>query len=157
MRGASVEEAALDLAIAKAETISRRHPGAYVIGADQILECDGEWLDKPTDKAAAAAHLDCLRGRRHLLVCGLAVACDGAALWRHSETASLTMRRFSQSFLESYLEETGPEILASVGAYRLENRGAQLFERIDGDYFTILGLPLLPLLSFLREHGVLRV
>lgn len=154
--GAGVETVALSLAQAKAADVAKRHPDAYVIGADQILECGGRWFDKPEDPAGARKTLTALSGREHRLVNGVSVNLNGDEVWRHLETASLTMRPVSGSFIENYVAEESPDILASVGAYRLEQRGAQLFERIEGDYFTILGLPLLPLLEFLRVSGVLK-
>jgi septum formation protein len=143
------------LAAAKAKYVSTLHPGAYVIGADQILDLDGVWFDKPTGRNGAGDHLNRLRGRTHTLVDGLAVIRDGEILWRRHDTARLTMRNFSDEFLADYLDRSGPDILESVGAYRLEGRGTQLFSAIDGDYFTILGLPLLPLLDYLREVGLI--
>lgn len=143
------------LARAKAQAVSVRHAGGVVIGADQILDCGGVWFDKPADIEAARAHLRNLRGRSHRLVCAVAVLRDGAECWHHVESARLTMRDFSDRFLENYLRGGGAEILESVGAYRLEGSGAQLFSVVDGDYFTVLGLPLLPLLAFLREDGIL--
>lgn len=154
--GAEVETIALSLAQAKAADVAGRHPDAYVIGADQILECRGQWFDKPKDLATARKTLTALSGREHRLVNGVSVNLNGDEIWQHLETASLTMRPISDSFIENYVAEESPEILTSVGAYRLEQRGAQLFERIEGDYFTILGLPLLPLLEFLRVSGVLK-
>jgi septum formation protein len=151
--GASTEDAALALAGLKAQKIARRRPGALVIGADQILEHGGDWLDKPVDRPAARAALGALRGQAHELVSGVVVARDGIVLWRHAERASLTMRDFSDDFLDAYLDRVGDAALASVGGYQIEGPGLQLFARIDGDYFTILGLPLLPLLDFLRGHG----
>lgn len=150
-----VETAAQTLAQAKAAAVAARHPGAYVIGADQILEFDGRWFDKPQDKEQAAATLKTLRGRTHRLVSAIVVCQDEEPKWKYVETANLTMRDFSDTFLERYITESGPEILESVGAYRLEGTGAQLFVRIEGDYFTILGLPLLALLEFLRHAGTL--
>ncbi len=154
--GAGVETVALSLAQAKAADVAGRHPDTYVIGADQILECRGQWFDKPKDPAAARKTLTALNGREHRLVNGVSVNLNGDEIWQHLETASLTMRPLSDSFIENYIAEESPDILTSVGAYRLEQRGAQLFERIEGDYFTILGLPLLPLLEFLRVSGVLK-
>lgn len=151
--GADVEAAAAALAEAKAREVSARHPGAIVIGADQILECDGQWFDKPADRDAAVATLRTLRGRTHRLISAAAAERDGEILWRHVETARLTMREFTEPFLRRYVDAAGDDILDSVGAYRLEGTGAQLFQRVEGDYFTILGLPLLPLLQFLREAG----
>jgi septum formation protein len=149
-------ECAVALAEAKAARVSRRHAGALVIGADQILVCDGIWYDKPSDRAAARDQLAALRGKRHELVSALCVLRDGERLWHVVERPALTMRRFSDSFLEEYLDAAGDAVLASVGAYQVEGRGVQLFERIEGDFFAILGLPLLPLLAFLRGHGVVR-
>lgn len=144
------------LAELKAVRVSARHPGAIVIGADQMLDCDGAWFDKPADAAAARAQLRALRGKTHRLTSAVVAVRDGRRLWHHSEAARLTMRTFSDSFLDTYMEKAGPAILASVGAYQLEGLGAQLFMLTEGDYFTILGLPLLALLDFLRENGELR-
>ncbi len=151
---AEVETVAAALADAKAGEVSSRYPNAFVIGADQILECEGRWFDKPPDPAAAGATLRVLRGRRHRLVSAVSVFRENECAWRHLETPSLTMRDFSDSFLACYIEDAGAEILESVGGYRLEGTGAQLFTSIEGNYFTILGLPLLALLDFLRKVGV---
>lgn len=156
-RNEPVESAALALSQAKALHVSKRRPGAFVIGADQMLVCGGRWFDKPKDKNEARDHLLAMRGRSHELISGVCVARDGGVLWNHVETTVMTMIPFGDGFLKSYLEEAGPEVLESVGAYRLEGAGARLFARIEGDYFTILGLPLLPLLAFLREAGVIAV
>lgn len=145
--------AALRLAEAKAEAVSERRPGLLVIGADQLLECDGVWFDKPASIDAARSHLRALRGRTHCLYTAVAVAVDGRTLWNHLAVPTLTMRSFSDAFLETYLDAGGSALLSSVGAYRLEAGGVQLFTEIDGDYFSILGLPLLPLLAFLRAAG----
>lgn len=142
------------LAELKARRVSRRHPGALVIGADQMLDCDGRWYDKPTDREQAMAHLRALRDRTHELVTSVCVVRDQTPLWHHTDRARLTMRPFSDTFVTDYLDKIGDRACDSVGAYQLEGLGAQLFGRIEGDYFTILGLPLLPLLVFLREHGV---
>jgi septum formation protein len=155
MQGVAVEEVALALADSKACAVAARRPGALVIGADQILECEGRWFDKPADAAEAARHLRTLRGRTHRLISAAVVVRDGARLWRHVAEARLTMRPFSDQFLDGYLAHGGPAVLESVGVYRLEGLGAQLFEAIDGDYFTILGLPLLALLDFLRRERIL--
>jgi len=152
--GASAARVAEALAELKALKVSRRHPGALVIGCDQMLECDRLWFDKPDSIAAARAQLLALSGRDHRLLSSIAVLRDGTRLWHHSESATLTMRRLSDGFLDAYLAAVGDAALASVGAYQLEGPGAQLFARISGDYFAILGLPLLPLLDFLRNHGV---
>jgi septum formation protein len=152
---ADAASCAVALAEAKARRVSRRHPGALIVGADQILVCAGAWFDKPADRAAARAHLVALRGRRHELVSAVCVVRDGERLWHFVDRPSLTMRPFGDAFLDRYLEQCGADILASVGAYRLEGLGIQLFSRIDGDFFAILGLPLLPLLHFLRGAGAL--
>ena len=153
--GTEIERAALALAHAKAAAVAERHSGAYVIGADQILEFDGRWFDKPRDNEQAAATLKTLRGRTHRLISAVSVHQDEGSLWEYVEAADLTMRDFSDAFLDRYITESSPEILESVGAYRLEGTGAQLFDRVEGNYFTILGLPLLALLGFLRHAGVL--
>lgn len=153
--GEEAEAVAVTLAALKAERISSRHPDALVIGADQLLVCEGRWFDKPADMAQARAHLQALRGRRHGLTTAAVVAQAGSTIWHHSEVARLKMRRFSDMFLDRYLEQIGEAACETVGGYRLEALGVQLFEVIEGNHFTILGLPLLPLLGFLREHRVL--
>ena len=152
--GADAGRTAEALAEIKALRVSHRHAGALVIGADQMLDCQGQWFDKPRDRAQAREQLLTLRGQTHRLVTAAAVLRDGQRLWHHVETAEMTMRPFSEAFLDRYLDRAGETVLSSVGAYQLEGLGAQLFSKIDGDHFTILGLPLLPLLDFLREHGV---
>ena len=154
--GASGLRVAEILSVEKARVISTKHSGKLVIGADQMLECDGVWYDKPIDMAGARETLQTLRGQTHQLVASVCVVRDGSVLWSHNEIARMTMRDFDDEFLTWYLDAAGPTVLQSVGAYRLEDIGAQLFERIDGDYFTILGLPLLPLLVCLRKEGALR-
>jgi septum formation protein len=151
--GLSVRDQADALAEVKALSVSRRS-NAFVIGADQMLECEGVAYDKPDGRAGAARHLQALRGKMHRLVSAAVLAKDGAVIWRHIETPQLRMRAFDDSFIETYLDRAGPAVTASVGAYQLEGLGAHLFERIDGDYFSILGLPLLPLLAILRPHGL---
>jgi septum formation protein len=153
--GIPPDDAALMLADAKAERVAAQAPDALVIGADQLLVCDGAWFDKPTDMTAARAHLQRLRGRRHELVTALVCHRAGQRIWQHVAKPRLTMRDFSDAFLEAYLAAEGEALLSSVGAYRLEGHGAQLFDRIEGDQPAILGMPLLPLLGFLRQHGVL--
>jgi septum formation protein len=153
--GAPADHVALTLAELKALRVSRSHPDAMVVGADQTLVCNGVLFDKPPDRAHARGQLQALRGRTHELVSTAVVARAGVALWREAQRARLTMRPFSDGFLDDYLEQIGEDSLESVGAYRIEGRGAQLFARVEGDLFTILGLPLLPLLEFLRGHGVL--
>jgi septum formation protein len=144
------------LADRKALAVSARRMGAVVVGGDSTLCCDGRLFDKPADIDAACAQLRALRGRVHELHSAVSVARDGIVAWRHVAAARLTMRPFSDDFMARYVEAGRGWLTSSVGAYRLEGTGAQLFQRIDGDYFTILGLPLLPLLAWLRDAGVLR-
>ena len=155
--GAPPERVAETLAELKMRRGSVPGDRSFVIGCDQMLACDGEWFDKPEDMAAARMQLRRLRGKTHQLHAAICVGRDGGVIWHHMETARLTMRDFSDDFLEAYLVQAGDGILASVGAYRLEDIGVQLFSRIQGDYFTILGLPLLPLLDFLRNNSVVRI
>jgi len=143
------------LAEMKAVRISAAHPEALVLGADQILAFGDHVISKSADLAAARKLLGALRGREHRLIGAAVLAKAGAPLWRHVETARLWMRDFSDGFLDAYLAREGEAALAGVGCYRLEGPGAQLFSRIEGDYFSILGLPLLPLLAALRAHGVI--
>ena len=143
------------LADAKALAVSARHPGRLVLGADQTLGLGGRVFAKPADLAAARAQLRALRGRTHTLHSAIALACDGTVVFAHCAAAALTMRNFSDGFLEAYFETVGPAVTASVGCYQVEAAGIQLFERIEGDHFTILGLPLLPLLAYLRGAGYL--
>ncbi len=142
------------LAELKARRISTRHPDALVVGADSTLACVGRMFDKPLSLAAARTQLLALRGQTHELFSSVVVARGGQRIWHWGERARLTMRPFTESFLDAYLAQAGETVLTSVGAYRLESIGAHLFSRVDGDYFTILGLPLLPLLSFLANHGI---
>lgn len=153
--GADAAAAAAALAELKAVQVSGRHGGALVIGGDQILDCDGVWFDKPPDLGRARADLMALRGHTHHQHSAVCLARDGSALWRHGEHAELVMRAFSEDFLDAHLAACGDDVLASAGAYQLEGPGAQLFSAVSGDYFTILGLPLLALLGALREHGVI--
>jgi nucleoside triphosphate pyrophosphatase len=154
--GSSAEDTALALAEAKAMEVALRHPEALVIGADQLLVSGSAWLDKPMSRQGARATLQALRGQTHLLVSGVAVARHRLIEWRHVDVARLTMRAYSDSFIDWYLDHAEPSALHVVGACRLEGVGAQALERVDGDYFTVLGLPLLPLLRFLRGVDVLR-
>jgi septum formation protein len=146
---------AAKLAELKALRVSSAQPDALVLGADQVLVCGGKLLSKAETRAEAAAQLQFLRGKPHTLISALALARDGAVIWRLSDEARLTMRDFSDAFLDAYLNAEGEAMLGSVGCYRLEGLGAQLFESVQGDYFSILGLPLIPLLAILREHGVI--
>jgi septum formation protein len=154
--GASADDLAIALAELKARQVGRRHSAALVVGSDQVLVCEDRWFDKPTDRAAARAQLLALRGKTHSLISAVLVLRDGERLWHHVGRARLAMRPFSEAFLDDYLDAAGDAVLGSVGGYQLEGLGAQLFSRVDGDYFTILGMPLLPLLDFLRNHGVVK-
>lgn len=154
--GASPRGVADALAEAKAVKVSRRLPGTLVLGADQVLALpDGTMFDQPADRAGAAAQLRQLRGREHRLISAAVIAENGRAVWRLVDTATLWVREFSDAWLEAYLDAEGGAILGCVGSYRLEARGAQLFSRIRGDHFTILGLPLLGVLDYLRTRGVI--
>ncbi|MEI9990471.1 MAG: Maf family protein [Rhizomicrobium sp.] len=144
------------LAEAKALRISTLHPQALVLGADQTLIFGAEVVSKCPDLAAARRLLLRLRGHAHRLVGGYVLARAGVVVWRHGETAKLTMREFSDGFLDGYLAAEGEGVLSAVGCYKLEGLGAQLFATIEGDYFSILGLALQPLLAELRRQGVLR-
>ena len=152
--GATAVQCAEALAEIKAVQVSQRLPECLVIGADQMLECDGVWFDKPADLNGARAHLTAMRAKTHVLPTAVAVVLGGQVIWHHSASPRLTMRDFSDAFIEHYIANTGPRVLSSVGAYQLEGWGVQLFDRIEGEFSTILGLPLLPLLAFLREHHV---
>ena len=153
--GASPRDLADKLAELKALRISGRAPGRLVLGADQVLVHDGRVFDKAESRAQARAQLLGLRGGTHRLLSAAVVALDGQPVWRHVGTARLTMRPFTEAFLDGYLESVGDLALTSVGCYHLEGLGAQLFARVEGDYFTVLGLPLLELLGFLRAREVL--
>ena len=143
------------LARAKAEAVSDFASGAYVVGADQVLVLEGRILSKPDSMEAARWQLLDLRGKSHTLYTAVAVATKGETIWSETEIATLTMRKLSPEFIGRYLAAAGEEVLSSVGAYQIESVGIQLFEKIDGDYFSILGLPLLPLLDTLRREGVI--
>jgi septum formation protein len=159
--GMSPKAAAVGRAVAehlaerKALAVSAHHPGALVLGCDQVLVCEGKLFSKAMDAAEAGAALRALRGRTHELISAAVLAKDQAVIWRCTDVARLGMREFSDAFLRDYLQEELPEILGSVGCYRIEGRGAQLFAHIEGDQFTIRGLPLIPLLAELRARGVL--
>ena len=146
---------AVELARAKALVMSRHHEDAWVLGADQTLAFDGGRVSKAKSLEAARARLAQMRGRSHQLHSGAALARNGQIVWSGVDTATLTMRDFSDAFLDSYLATEGEGLLACVGSYRLEGMGSQLFEAVEGDYFTVLGLPLWPVLAELRRAGVL--
>lgn len=150
-------EVAMRLAEEKALQVARRVPLALVIGADQVLALDGAVYAKPDDQEAARTHLRALRGRRHELPTAAVIVRDGHVLWRGLETPALTMRPFSEAELEAYLTRMGDGVTETVGAYKLEGLGATLMERIEGDYLSIIGLPLLPLLAALRDLGATRL
>ncbi len=152
--GATPRDIADALAELKAIRVARGRQG-FVIGSDQTLELDGKLYDKAESIEAARERLKLLRGKPHKLHSAVVVAKDGAPIWREVVTATLTMREFTDEFLEAYLVSEGEQALGSVGCYRLEGPGAQLFSRIEGDYFAILGLPLMGLLDLLRRHGAL--
>jgi septum formation protein len=143
------------LARAKAEAVSDLAPQAYVIGADQILALGKTMMSKPDSMEAAGRQLLDLSGKTHTLHTAVAVATNGETLWAETTVAMLTMRKLSPEFIGRYLAAAGEEVLGSVGAYQLESLGVQLFDKIDGDYFSILGLPLIPLLDTLRREGVI--
>lgn len=153
--GASADETAIALADTKAQRLSRRYPEALVIGADQMLVCNDAWFDKPPDLAAARAHLLALRGQTHTLVTAMVCRIGEQRIWHHVAKPKLTMRAFSDGFLDSYLAAEGETLTTTVGAYRLEGPGIHLFDRIEGEQSAIIGLPLLPLLGFLRQHGLI--
>jgi len=155
LKQAGAEAMARTLAEQKALTVSRRHPGQLVLGGDSVIAFGSEYLSKCASLEEARGLLRRLSGHTHLLVSAAALARDGALLWAHASPCRMTMRALSQEFLEDYLAREGEAILSSVGCYRFEGRGAQLFDRVEGDYFSVLGLPLLPVLAQLRKEGVL--
>jgi septum formation protein len=152
--GASVAKQADLLAETKALKVSISHPGV-VLGCDQMLEFDGEGLDKVSTREEARIVLRRLRGKTHVLQSAIVACIEGASVWRHLSQPRLRMRNFSDAFLDTYLDAIGPAAFESVGCYQVEGRGAQLFDRIDGDHFSIMGMPLLPLLQWLRDRGTL--
>ncbi len=143
------------LACAKAEAVSRICPDAVIIGSDQVLVCDGAIYSKPGTRSSARQMLQDLKGRKHALHSSVALAEHGQTTWLVTDTALLTMYAFSDAVLDRYLEAAGDGILACAGAYQIEGAGVRLFDRIEGDHFTILGMPLIPLLAELRMRGVL--
>ena len=153
--GSPIRDIADALAEAKALRVSRSEPG-LVIGADQIMVMDGQLFDKPKDKAEARERLLSMRGKRHELVGAVVIAENGAPVWRHMSETKLWVRDFTEDFLDHYLKEEGDLVTKSVGAYRFEGPGAQLFEKVEGDFFSILGLSLLPVLDYFRTRGAIR-
>ena len=149
-------EIALHLATAKAQAVAAIEPGSYVVGADQTLALGERMFNKPAGRQQAMQQLLALAGRTHALHSAIAVVRNGEVLFSHVAVAWMTMRTLTESDVAAYLDTAGPAVLSSVGAYQLEGLGVHLFDRIDGDHFTILGLPLLPLLAYFREAGLLR-
>lgn len=153
--GANAERIAEELAAQKALHVSRRHPGALVLGGDSVIAFGDRLLSKCATIDEARALLRALSGREHLLVSAAALAKDGQVLWLKDSPCRMHVRKLSEEFLDDYLKREGAAILSSVGCYRFEAMGSQLFERVEGDYFSVLGLPLLPVLAALREQGAL--
>jgi len=153
--GVTAADLASILAEAKALEVSERHPGAIVIGCDQTMALEDRIFHKPADMEAARRHLLALSGKTHVLSSAVALARDGAVTWRHADKALLTMRALDPAFVGRHLARVGEKALSSVGAYQIEGEGIQLFERVEGDHFTIVGLPLLPLLAELRRIGAI--
>lgn len=156
-RGQAVDASAMAvaLAIAKARAVSERRPDAVVIGCDQVLGFENDLVSKAENVPAAARQLRRLSGKTHTLHSGIALIKRGEVVWRHVEVARMTMRPFSDAFLSDYLQAMGDRVCQTVGGYEIEGRGIQLFEHIEGDHFTIIGLPLLALLARLRDLGML--
>jgi septum formation protein len=154
-RGADAVQVACELAGQKALLVSRRHAGALVLGGDSVIGFGGAFLSKCASMEEARTLLHKLSAKEHLLVSAAALARDGALLWTHASPCRMSMRSLSRKFLDDYLAQEGPAILSSVGCYHYEGRGAQLFDKVEGDYFSVLGLPLLPVLAELRKEGVL--
>lgn len=155
--GVDASQLAVALSVAKAEAVGKTRPEALVIGCDQVLACDGALLSKGLDLASARAQLIALRGRTHTLHSGICLVQRGKVVWTHVEVARMSMRPFSDDYLEDYVQRMGERLCWTVGGYEIEGEGIQLFERIEGDHFTIIGLPLLPLLAELRALKVLPV
>lgn len=151
---APVEDAAVVLAEMKASRVGRRHPEVLVLGADQMLECDGVWFDKPDSRAAARDQLLALSGKTHRLISAAVIFHKGERIWHQVSEARMSMRPLSETFIGWYLDQAGDAVQSTVGCYQIEGLGAQLFHRIQGDHFVIRGLPLLPLLEFLRQWKV---
>lgn len=154
-QGKTPKDIAVALAKLKALSVSAKNPNAYVIGADQVADLDGRLLNKPDSLNQARAQLYMLRGKTHGLFSAAVIVNDNKIVWQHTGEVKLTMRDFSESYLTAYLARIGTGALATVGSYKLEEEGVRLFSRIEGDYFSVLGLPLLEILNFLVETGVL--
>ena len=152
--GASARDTATLLAELKATKISTQYPDAYVIGADQLLDLEGEWLSKPQTEAEASQHLQNLAGKTHALVTAAVIIAGGRRLWHHVETPLISIRSLSPQEIKNYLKMAGQDILATPGVYMIESLGAQIISKIDGCPYAVLGMPLLQLLDFLRQHGL---
>ena len=152
--GAPVRDQVMLLAEAKSVKVSERHPG-LVIGADQMMSFKGQALDKPASLDEARDRLRDMRGDPHTLENGVVICEGGRSVWRYANAVKLTMRPFSDAFLDAYIDRVGDQVLDSVGAYQLESLGIQLFSNIEGDYFSVLGLPILPVLDYLRTRGLI--
>ena len=155
VRAVPLADMAQALACEKALAVSRDQTGSLVLGADQMLECGGRRLDKAADMAEARRHLEALQGRTHRLVTATVLVADGEPVWHHTATAVLTMRSLDDESLTAYMAAAGERILASVGCYQVEGRGIRLFERIEGDWHAIIGLPLVAVLNELAARGAL--
>ena len=151
----TAEETTLKLALNKANVVSTQHPDDLVIGSDQMLTCEGRWFDKPQNINDLREHLALLSGRQHELVNATVIIERGRLLWCHKKTIAMNMRPLSNEFIESYIQKAGEGVYNSVGGYNIEGVGAQLFNETDADFFLILGLPLFPILDFLRLRGYL--
>jgi septum formation protein len=147
---------ALELAQAKAASVSKQRPDDWVIGSDSVVSVDGRMFDKPADRLAGAEHLRLFSGKTMQLTSAVALARGGAVEWSHCDSATLHVRELSDAFIDEYLERDWPEVSYCVGVFRIEGPGVQLFSSIEGDHFTILGMPLIPLLGALRERGVIQ-
>ena len=156
MSGLPPRSLALELAKLKSQKVSKQYPEALVIGADQVLGFKDQKFNKPASRADAEKQLSMLRNATHTLYSAISCATAGAQVWNHCSEARLTMRDFTPQFLSSYLNDNQENYLSSVGAYKLEETGIQLFEKVEGDYFVVLGLPILPLLGFLRDWEIIR-
>ncbi len=152
--GAPARDIADALAEMKARRVAAKNPEALVLGADQVLVCEGNIFDKPDTIDIARTQLQTLRGKTHELLSAVVIFEDGTPIWRHIGRAQLMMRPFSDAFLENYLQTHAEDLFTTVGAYKLEAQGSQLFTRVQGDYFSVLGLPLLEVLGFLRTRGI---
>jgi len=155
LRGAAPADIARELAAAKALAVSGEHPGRLVLGSDSLVTVGSRRFDKPADRAQAAEHLRCFSGREMQLHSAAALARDGQEIWRHAAMARLQVRELSEEFIQSYLDAEWPEVRHCVGVFRIEALGVHLFDAIDGDQFTVLGLPLLAVLDALRQFGEL--